>query len=479
MSFTIPDKGEGANDVQSILFQEYLDILVAGISGSTCVKTGCAVTAQATPDMTVAVAAGTVRSLDKDFTVAAGNGTITAADAASPRLDLVVITSAGAIAVRTGTPALNPKPAARTAGDVVLAVVYVPAADTTIENTQITSLRVVNNNITPGISGPFALRNKIINGNFDIWQRGTSFTGNDYCVDRWAIGSAGSTKTLSRQGFTMGQTDVPGEPAYYCRIAVTSVAGVSNYTQLSHKIESVRTFAGKQVTFSFWAKADAAKNMAIELVQEFGSGGTPSAVVTGIGTQLIPLTASWQKFTKTITIPSITGKTLGTNNGDNLRCNFWFDAGADYNARTASLGQQSGTFDIAQVQIEEGSIATPFEQRPIGYELSLCQRYYTRRNTIGTNASFGVGHFYTTTSFRFIFPLPVAMRATPALSHDAVANFVVQNSDVNRAISAFTFIGYSTNEIWLEATSAASVAGQAGMICNVAGSSFIALSAEL
>jgi hypothetical protein len=54
----------------------------------------------------------------------------------------------------------------------------------------------------------------------------------------------------------------------------------------------------------------------------------------------------------------------------------WFDAGSDFNARTDSLGQQSGTFDIAQVQIEPGPVATPFEQRPIGTELALCQRYF-------------------------------------------------------------------------------------------------------
>lgn len=379
MAFTIPDKGEGANDVQSILFQEYFDILVAGISGSTCVKTGCAVSAQATPDMTVAVAAGTVRSNDVDFTVAAGNGTITAADAANPRLDLVVITSAGAIAVRAGTPAINPKPAARTSGDVALAVVYVPAADTTIESNQITDLRVVNNNITPGISGPFAHRNKIINGNFDIWQRGTSQTASGYgSVDRWSSTNGGTTKTHSRQTFTLGQTDVPGEPMYFSRTVVTSAAGTGNYCALGQFVESVRTLAGKNATITFWAKADAPKNIAIELYQGFGSGGTPSADVTAIGSQLIALTTTWQKFTRTIAVPSITGKTLGTNNDDWLGLYFWFDAGTDYNSRTSSLGQQSGTFDIAQVQVEEGAVATPFEQRPFGYEMQLCQRYYEK-----------------------------------------------------------------------------------------------------
>lgn len=144
MPFTIPDKGEGFNDIQSILFQEYLDVIIAGISVATCVVTGCAVTAQATPNMTVAVASGTVRSNDVAYSVTGANATVTAADATNSRLDLVVITSSGAIAVRAGVAAAAPKPGVRTANDVVLAVVFVPAADAAINANQIVDLRVVN-----------------------------------------------------------------------------------------------------------------------------------------------------------------------------------------------------------------------------------------------------------------------------------------------------------------------------------------------
>lgn len=141
--FTIPDKGEGANDIQSILFQEYLDVLAAGIAGTDCVLSGLAVTAQGSPNMTVAVASGVAISNGVSFAVTGANGTITTADGTNPRIDLVVITSAGAIAVRAGTPAAAPKPPARTANDVVLAAVYVPASDTTIASNQITDLRVM------------------------------------------------------------------------------------------------------------------------------------------------------------------------------------------------------------------------------------------------------------------------------------------------------------------------------------------------
>lgn len=229
--------------------------------------------------------------------------------------------------------------------------------------------------------GSFAFRNKIINGNFDIWQRGISLasgTWERFLADRFLNTSVGSTYTVSQQPFTLGQNNVPNEPTYFHRTVVTSSAGNGNYASFAQRIESVKTLANKNVTLSFYAKADSNKQMSVDFAQEFGTGGSPSSQVNGIGVQKINLTTSWQKFTVTVGIPSISGKTLGTNNNNCLAVNFWFDAGSDLNSRTDSLGQQSGTFDIAQVQLEEGSVATPFEQRPIGTELALCQRYYEK-----------------------------------------------------------------------------------------------------
>ena len=226
-------------------------------------------------------------------------------------------------------------------------------------------------------SGPLAgFRNAIINGNFDHWQRGTSFTGSEYGADRWLNARSGTTHTVTRQPFTLGQTDVPGEPTYFCRTVVSSVAGAGNYAIAIQAIEGVRAFAGQQATISFWAKADASKNIAIDCQQNFGTGGSPSSAVNAIGTVKKALTASWQKITHTFTITSVAGKTLGTDGNDSLALFIWFDAGSTFNARTDSLGQQSGTFDIAQVQLEPGPVATPFERRPIGTELALCQRYF-------------------------------------------------------------------------------------------------------
>lgn len=248
-------------------------------------------------------------------------------------------------------------------------------------------------------NAPLVFRNKIINGGFDIWQRGTSQTSAGYgSDDRWNNSHAGSSKTASQQTFTIGQTDVPNNPRYWARTVVTSVAGASNYVLKQQPVENVATLSGQTATLSFWAKADASKNIAVEFVQQFGTGGSPSAAVSGIGVTTCALTTTWKYFTVTASIPSISGKTLGTNNDNSLAVNFWFDAGSSFNARTNSLGQQSGTFDIAQVQLEAGLSATPFEQRPIGMELSLCQRYFEKTFPLETapanNLGSGIGEVF-------------------------------------------------------------------------------------
>src|SRR3990172_5434245 len=102
MSWTLPDFGEGDNDIQSILFREYLEGLVEGISGLNCVLSGLVVTGGV--DMTPAVAKGAVLSNGTMFAVAAADVTIGTADATNPRIDLIVVNNAGALAVRTGTP---------------------------------------------------------------------------------------------------------------------------------------------------------------------------------------------------------------------------------------------------------------------------------------------------------------------------------------------------------------------------------------
>jgi hypothetical protein len=270
-------------------------------------------------------------------------------------------------------------------------------------------------------------KNKVINGDFDFWQRGTSQTTSGYgSTDRWVWGNTGTTFVVTKETFTLGQSDVPDYPGFYARTDVTSSAGASNHCVKSQRIEGVSSLSGEQVALSFWAKADASKNIATEFQQNFGSGGSPSSPVLGTGVTTHTLTTSWQKFTSTITIPSVAGKTLGTNN-DFLQLNFWFDAGSDFNARTNSLGQQSGIFDIAHVQLEKGNVATEFETRHVGQELSLCQRYFNKSypvdTAVGTNTGTNALKYFiddyvnnVSPQATFVVNYPVEMRATPSIT---------------------------------------------------------------
>lgn len=229
------------------------------------------------------------------------------------------------------------------------------------------------------LCGPLtSFKNKIINGNFDLWDYATSQTSNGYGSDnRWLNAHSGSsTKTHSRQSFTLGQTDVPGEPSYFSRTIVVTGSGASDTVTKQQRIESVRTFAGKTITVSFWAKADSSKDIATEFTQYFDAAGGGSAAVDSIGVTTHSLTSSWAKYTVTIDVPSISGKTIGSNGTDYIQIIFWFDAGSTFDARTNSLGNQSGTFDIAQVQIEDGSVATQFDDRNIAIERILAGRFY-------------------------------------------------------------------------------------------------------
>jgi hypothetical protein len=227
-----------------------------------------------------------------------------------------------------------------------------------------------NLNVPSINGGPIAgSRNRIINGNFDVWQRGTS-TGtwiapitNYYWADRWVVNSSGSggNGLLSQQAFTVGQTAVPGEPTYFQRWQITAAATgqTTGNCWVEQRIEDVRTLAGQTATVSFYAQGTGTLPN-IYLSQTFGTGGSTQVSYTLASN--VALNASWTKYTYTVNLSSISGKTIGTNHYVNLT--FMVPINATY------------TFDLAQVQVEPGPTATPFERRSIGQELALCQRYY-------------------------------------------------------------------------------------------------------
>lgn len=214
-------------------------------------------------------------------------------------------------------------------------------------------------------SGQLAgFRNKLINGAMAIWQRGTSAVGAGYRADRWnTFITAGSSLLQSQYLLTGAERAIVG---FDTRAALVIATDASTSVICQQPIEGVHILAGKSVTVSFYAWCSAGTvSISAALAQSFGTGGSPSSKVstaltlsaTSVGTTPIKITA-------TVTLPSITGKTLGSN-------------GDDYVALQISkvIGAANNLY-ITKAQLEEGSIATPFEQRPIGFELSLCQRYY-------------------------------------------------------------------------------------------------------
>ena len=215
--------------------------------------------------------------------------------------------------------------------------------------------------VSPFLAG----KNKIINGDFGIWQRGTSFTNVGYGADRfttaWSV--APTSATISRQTFTPGTAPVAGyEGQYFWRYAITTVGSNTDF-YLNQLIENVQTLAGQTATLSFWAKADSARTISANWQQQFGSGG--SSNVLGSGTNFT-LSTSWVRYTWTFQVPSLAGKTVGTNSIFQI---FW-----------SFIPASGATFDMWGVQLEAGPVATPFTTASgtLQGELALCQRYYQK-----------------------------------------------------------------------------------------------------
>ena len=112
----------------------------------------------------------------------------------------------------------------------------------------------------------------------------------------------------------------------------------------------------------------------------------------------------------------MSGKTFGTNNNDYFRLAFWLDAGSDYDSRTNTLGNQSGTFDFAQVQVEVGSSATEFEGKTYGETIEQCQRYYVEWSPTTNYAGIGIGRAWGSNNMNLTMYLPTRMRAQPSVS---------------------------------------------------------------
>jgi len=327
---------------------------------------------------------------------------------------------------------------------------------------------------TPAWAGyDVAGKNKIINGGFDFWQRGTSYAaipGGALLADRWIHEQNGTGNvTASQQTFTPGTAPVAGyEAQYYYRMAVTTT-GTSTYMDIFNKMEDVRTFAGQTVTLSFFAKADSARAISVYLFRGFGSGGSGDEVAASDTSKTF--STSWTRYTYTFNLPSIAGKTIGAGSWLGLIIRTSHGSGA--------------VMDIWGVQLEAGSVATPFSRAggTLQGELAACQRYYQRLVTGGNaNAYFGNGWTTTTTSANCFFPTKVTMRTVPTSSEVGGSLQIQDTTNASfGASSAVIITSQSTqDQIALAIGISGATAGRAvfwGASNNA--SSYFAVSAEL
>ena len=221
-------------------------------------------------------------------------------------------------------------------------------------------------------------QNRIINGNFRVWQRGVSFTTSGLTADRWRLSTVGGTTTVTQQSFALGDTLGENNSTYYLRSVVAGQSTAGHVTVIRQYIDSVRTYAGETITVMGWMRRSVAGNVGIELSQIFGSGGSPSAEVqTQAG--LVAIGTSWTPFAITVSLPSISGKTLGTSN-DYLDLIFWQSGGTDWDVRSSGTGIFNGTLEIWGIHILPGvhgiDQTIRYKERPFHVEIDECYRYY-------------------------------------------------------------------------------------------------------
>ena len=217
---------------------------------------------------------------------------------------------------------------------------------------------------------PYSHRNLIINGQFLVWQRatdsGSNTTDGYLSCDRWFHASSGATKQVYRQTFSPGQTDVPDNPFYYLKYDVT--VG-NNNVALRQRIEDVTRVQG-EMTLSFWVKGTNPGGGQFNLTfrQNFGSGGS-SVVDQSIANYTVSNT--WTKKTFTFTPTSISGKTINNTNTSYYEIELFRQPAGDTSTAAFSVS-------FANVQLERGSVATPYEQKHNLDEFRACQRYFQR-----------------------------------------------------------------------------------------------------
>ena len=332
-------------------------------------------------------------------------------------------------------------------------------------------------------------KNALINGDFYINQRAfTSVTASGtYTFDRWksTIVAGGGTTTITPQTFTPGTAPVAGyEGKNFLQMVTASQTTSAALSAIGQAIENVRNFAGQTVTVSFWAKASSGTpNVKPYVIQDFGTGGSPSGQVYTAATKQT-ITTSWARYSFSIAVPSISGKTVGTDtNSSSIFAQICVSSGGYY-AVLSDVGIQNNTFQIWGVQVEAGSVATAFQTATgtLQGELAACQRYYYRTTPNGSSGYGGLsetGIASSTTKVRCQLRLPVTMRIAPT-SVD-FSTLIVFDTVTTTAVTAVGLLYETSNCGGIELTVASGLTQYRPYTVNgnASTSAYLGFSAEL
>jgi len=273
-----------------------------------------------------------------------------------------------------------------------------------------TSGHVTVDGVAMPSAGPLSNRNKIINGDMRIAQRGTNaVTGTGFPVDRWYQG-------FSTSGAVSAQYETASTPTGFQTAvkfttttadATTDATDQWNVNQIIEGFNSADLLFGtanaQDVTVSFWVRSSVTGTFCMVLL---GSSDGTTLDRSYVSEYTISSADTWEK--KTITVPGDTGGTWTTNNGRGLVVRFGLTAGTNFQQAAGSWGTAdvvgssnqtqlletlNATWYVTGVQLEAGTVATPFERRSYGQELSLCQRYYETGVT-GANGGLSPGSGY-------------------------------------------------------------------------------------
>ena len=301
--------------------------------------------------------------------------------------------------------------------------------------------------ILGGAVSPYTgMRNRIINGAMTIDQRnaGASVTptNGQYLVDRWQAVLSQTSKFSAQQN--AGSVTPPIGFTNYLGITSLSAysVGASELFLISQLIEGFNTADlawgtanAQTVTLSFWVRSS--------LTGTFGGTLQNNALNRNYPfTYTISTANTWEQ--KSITVVGDTTGTWLTDNSCGVRLNFGLGCGSSVSGTAGSwsgtsnifsptgatsvVGTNGATFYITGVQLEKGSVATPFEFRSIGQELGLAQRYcYVTNGSVSVTGPVVVTN--TTTSQRFVFPVP--LRASPTATINTAGSYVVSDDRIS------------------------------------------------